>query len=103
MEYIQKIEDFKIKPLLWQKAGKQYTATGYGSKIPTEYMIKVSDDCCRRWHRVYCSIYSNSGVLYIIVKKQVRYIDDTELEMLRDKYYQTHSAQEAKNEREQNL
>jgi hypothetical protein len=39
MEYIQKIEDLKIEPLLWRKAGKQYTATGYGSKIPTEYMI----------------------------------------------------------------
>lgn len=95
VEYIQKIENFKIEPLWWQKAGKLYTATGYGSKIPTEYMIKVSDDCGRRWHRIYCSIHSNSGVLYIILKKQVRYIQFyTEIEILRDKYYQTHSAQE---------
>lgn len=95
MEYIQKIEDFKIKPLLWQKRGKQYTVTGYGSKIPTEYMIKVNDDCGRRWHRIYCSIYGNSGASYIIVKNRRKYIQfDTEIKVLRDKYYQTHSAQE---------
>ena len=94
MEYVQKIEDFKIKPLGWQKASKQYTATGYDSKIPTEYMIKVSDDCCRRWHRVYCSIYSNNGALYIVKKQERKYIQSDELENLRDKYYQAHSAQE---------
>jgi hypothetical protein len=34
-------------------------------------MVKVSDDCCRR-----------------------RYIQDTEIEILRDKYYQQHTLQE---------
>lgn len=42
-------------------AGLQFTATGYGSRIPTEYMIWVDG----RWRRVYCIIYSNSGTLFI--------------------------------------
>ena len=90
VEYIQGIEDFKIEPLGWQKAGKQYTVTGYGRKIPAEYMVKVNG----RWHRVYCSVYSNNVAFYIIVKKQEKYIQDTEIEVLRDKYYQKNKAQE---------
>lgn len=39
------------------------SATGYGSKIPTRYMIKFDN----RWRRVYCAIWSNSGWLYAII------------------------------------
>ena len=53
--------DCKIKPLPWQIRGLQYTATGYGSKIPTRYMVRFND----KWRRVYCMIYSNIGTLYI--------------------------------------
>lgn len=45
----------------WQKRGLSYTRRGYGSKIPTEYMVKFQG----RWRRVYCCIFSNSGTLYI--------------------------------------
>lgn len=38
------------------------SSTGYGPKVPTQYMLKVG----RRLHRVYCMIYSNSGSCYII-------------------------------------
>lgn len=48
----------------WQLKGLQFTATGYGAKIPTQYMVKYSG----RWMRVYCRIYSNIGSLYIISK-----------------------------------
>jgi hypothetical protein len=37
------------------------TATGYGSQIPTELMVKHQG----RWRRVYCCIFSNVGTNYI--------------------------------------
>jgi hypothetical protein len=47
--------------LEWQKRGLMYTASGYGKKIPTSYMVRLNN----RWRRVYCTIYSNSGTCYI--------------------------------------
>ena len=38
------------------------SATGYGSKLPTDRMINYRG----RWHRIYCMIYSNSGTLYFV-------------------------------------
>ncbi len=32
----------KIELLPWQKQGLSYTATGYGSKIPTQYKVKYN-------------------------------------------------------------
>lgn len=58
--------------LWWQKRGLMYTATGYGSKIPTRYMVQWKG----RWYRVYCSIFSNSGTCFIVSKKETIYIDD---------------------------
>jgi hypothetical protein len=46
------------------KQGLSYTATGYGSKIPTQHKVKYNG----RFYRVYCAIFSNSGTLYIIIK-----------------------------------
>ena len=37
------------------------SVTGYGSRIPTRYMVHFQG----RWRRVYCRIYSNVGTLYI--------------------------------------
>ena len=51
-------------PTWWQVKGLSYTSTGYGSKIPTSYMVKHNN----RLKRVYCMIYSNSGTLFIIHK-----------------------------------
>lgn len=51
----------KESPLWWQEQNLSYTASGYGSRIPTRYMVKVGS----RWRRVYCCIYSNSGTLFI--------------------------------------
>lgn len=52
----------KVHELEWQKRGLQYTLSGYGSKIPTKYMVKIGN----RWHRVYCQIYSNIGSLFVV-------------------------------------
>jgi hypothetical protein len=49
------------KLLWWQVKGLSYTASGYGSKIPTRWMVTVNG----RKYRVYCSIYSNNGICYI--------------------------------------
>ena len=51
------------RPLDWQQRGLSYTATGYGKKIPTPYMVRTIDN---RWRRVYCAIYSNAGTLYVM-------------------------------------
>lgn len=52
-------------PLWWHKMGLTKTSTGYGTKIETPDKISF----CGRLYRVYCDIYSNSGVCYITTKK----------------------------------
>ena len=56
--------EVKHAPTWWQLKDLMFTATGYVSKIPTEYMVKLNG----RWLRVYCAIYSNIGRLYIVSK-----------------------------------
>lgn len=38
------------------------SATGYGPKIPSGFMIRYGN----RWHRVYYMVYGNSGCPYIV-------------------------------------
>jgi len=47
------------------------TSTGYGRKLTTQYMIKHNN----RLKRIYCCIFSNSGTLYILNKKDWIIID----------------------------
>ena len=47
--------------LWWQKLGLSYTASGYGRRIPTRYMVQVNG----KWRRVYCCQISNAGTCYI--------------------------------------
>ena len=49
------------RPLWWQEKGLTYTASGYGRKIPTRYMVQVNG----KWRRVYCYQISNAGTCYI--------------------------------------
>lgn len=51
----------KEVPLRHHNKGLQFTATGYGSRIPTRTMVKFNG----KWRRVYCKIYSNIGTCYI--------------------------------------
>ena len=70
MDYITyEDKDLVERELWWQKQGLSYTATGYGSKIPTSKMLRIGN----RLYRVYCMLYSNSGTCYIIKNKK-RYI-----------------------------
>lgn len=38
-----------------------YSATGYGARIPTQYMVRFG----ARWRRVYVAQFSNAGTAYI--------------------------------------
>jgi hypothetical protein len=52
-----------VKELPWQKMGRSYTSTGYGSKVPTRYMVRTID---QKWRRVYCAVFSNMGITYVM-------------------------------------
>lgn len=62
----------KEVPLWWQDKGLQYTATGYGAKIPTRYKVYFSG----KWRRVYCRVYSNIGTLYILVAGEKYFVEE---------------------------
>jgi len=51
----------KIKELPHHVGGLSFTGAGYGSRIPTRYMVFHGG----KWRRVYSRIYSNAGTLYI--------------------------------------
>lgn len=56
----------RVAPLWWHTSGKQYTASGYGKKIPTVWMVQLD----KRWRRVYCCVFANSGTCYVEGVKQ---------------------------------
>ena len=62
--------------LPWQARGLMYTASGYGKKIPTTKQLYILG----RWRRVYCDVFSNSGVCYVIVDGQEINIDDCNMQ-----------------------
>lgn len=64
------------KLLPWQAHGLMYTASGYGKKIPTTKQLFILG----RWRRIYCDIFSNNGVCYVIVNGQEVNIDEGVLE-----------------------
>lgn len=54
----------KSVPPSWMRSGaSQYTQSGYGGRIPTQYMVQMPGS--QRWRRVFCMIYSNSGTCYV--------------------------------------
>lgn len=57
-----KAESVIHAPLWYHLQGLIQTATGYGPKLRTEYKLKHNG----RLYRVYLSIYSNIGRLYIV-------------------------------------
>lgn len=56
-------------------APRNPSATGYGPKIPTRYMLEYDG----RWRRVYMMQYGNAGSAYVIHKGADLFLDlDTE-------------------------
>lgn len=56
------LDDTLIAGIKITVAPRSPSVTGYGSKIPTRYMLKLDG----RWHRVYVMQYGNSGTPYVI-------------------------------------
>lgn len=52
-------------PLWWHLRGLQQTASGYGRKLATAYMLDCEDGKRRR---LYCCCFSNSGTVYALVR-----------------------------------
>ena len=55
----------------WRKAGKLETATGYGNKLHTPYMLDYEG----RRRRLYRRRFGNVGVTYIIVRGEEVIVD----------------------------
>ena len=70
------------RPLDWQRQGLQQTASGYGSRLTTRYMLTTPDG---RQRRVYAICYSNVASYYVFVRGRVVYLRDYELQDARDK------------------
>jgi hypothetical protein len=45
--------------------------TGYGSKIPTAWLLQLDG---KRWHRVYVVQWSNSGSAYVLSRGKPLYL-----------------------------
>jgi hypothetical protein len=56
----------KIKTLWWQDRGLSFTASGYGSRIPSRYMVQWAG----RWRRVYVACWGNASSLWLLVDGQ---------------------------------
>jgi len=59
--------EHKRAPMAHHKLGLNWTASGYGRKLPTELMVKLPGS--PRWRRVYCCCYSNAGTAYVMSGK----------------------------------
>lgn len=53
--------DEKVAFMVTDKTPKSPSRTGYGSKLPTEYMVHFNG----RWRRVYAICFSNVSTFYI--------------------------------------
>lgn len=56
------LDDEDVAEVRITEAPRHYSATGYGRKIPTQYMLRIKE----RWHRVYSMVYGNSGTAYVL-------------------------------------
>jgi hypothetical protein len=72
----EEIQAMTREPLWWQKQGLQYTASGYGKKIPTEWVVTVGG----RKSRVYMIQKGNAGSSYILKGKQMVFLHDWQFE-----------------------
>ena len=62
--------------LQWQRQGLRETASGYGSKLTTEHMVKIAG---RRgvWRRVYAVCYSNAASFYVLLDGKRVFVQPT--------------------------
>ena len=58
----------KHEPMTHHLLGLQETASGYGAKLATPYMVQVDNGLTVRWYRVYSTCYSNVSREFIVVR-----------------------------------
>jgi hypothetical protein len=78
MEYAE-VEKVARITLKWQRMGLQQTATGYGSKLTTEYMVKIRG-LRNIWRRVYAVCHSNTASFYVVLNGRKVFVRDSDLE-----------------------
>lgn len=61
---------------LWEAPRSGQTQSGYGSAIPTTWMVRLRG--FKGLRRVYCVIHSNIGTLYVKIKGQKYVVDGIE-------------------------
>lgn len=66
----------KYAPLWWQVQGLSFTASGYGSNIPTANIAICAD---KKRRRIRVIQHSNAGSAYIVVNGERRFIRDHQL------------------------
>ncbi len=63
------------RPLRHHKIGRTYTASGYGLKLPTRYMLSVNGG---RYRRVYATCVSNVASYWVVVSGKKVYLRDSD-------------------------
>lgn len=62
---------------------KFHSVTGYGQKIPTQYMIRISNansyGLQNRWYRVYATCFSNCASHWVTVNNVVYHLNNFDL------------------------
>lgn len=61
------------RPLPWQRAGLQQTASGYGNKLTTSRVVCLPGE--RRYRRVYITRWGNAGTAWITIKGETYIVD----------------------------
>ena len=79
--YLETPFTVSVKRLWWQEKGLRQTATGYGRKLTTEYMLHRTGE---RALRVYAVCFSNVASFYVLIGGKALYVRDWQLEEARD-------------------
>jgi hypothetical protein len=69
------IDNATINELWWHKQGLQQTASGYGKKLTTKYIVNF----CGKKHRVYAICFSNVACHYILCAGKPLYLREKHL------------------------
>lgn len=62
-------------PLRHHVLGLTYTATGYGAKLPTRYMLTLNGGCLRR---IYATCFSNVASYWVLIDGHKFFLRDSD-------------------------
>lgn len=74
--YLDRPFETKDAPLWFHRQGLSETASGYGGRLRSTRMIRITGE--RIWRRVYVMCYSNAGTAYVRIKGVIHVIRDTD-------------------------